>query len=258
MIKEIEIIRSGKKDITVSSNKVFSYPIHTHSYYEMTLYMPFDGCIKINGKTYIPSAPMISLISPSDLHVIEVLDGGNSEFIKIGFGVEMLDNSLRASASAVLKNVEESDGIIGIFKEILKKGDCKYSAFLINAVVTDIIQRGEIIKSAEFLGPFSYLAVAIAKINAEFNKELTLRSVASELGITPQYLSHIFRKSVGEGFAEYLIRIRLERAGIYLKETDLSVTDIAYEVGYKDLSHFMRSFKRFFGKSPLSYRKNKT
>ena len=82
-----------------------------------------------------------------------------------------------------------------------------------------------------------------------------LDSVAAELGITPQYLSRLFCKNAGVGFSQYLTRARLEKAAFYLKETNLTVTEIAYEVGYRDLSHFMRSFKKYFGVTPLGYKK---
>ena len=258
MGEEIKIIKAQKNGITVNTDKVFSYPIHTHSYYEMTLYMPFDGCIRINGVPHYPKAPMVSLISPSDLHVIEVKDAQSAEFIKIGFGNETLEKPFQTVLSSVLENLDENDGIIVIFNEILKRGDCKYSACLINALVADMLQRGKVIKKTEAGGKLSYIAALVAKINADFSKDLSLKSLSRELGITPQYLSRIFRNAVGEGLAEYLIRIRLERAGIYLRETDMSVTDVAYGVGYKDLSHFMRSFKRFYGMSPLVYRKKLT
>ena len=258
MSEEIQLIKAQKSGITVNTDVVFSYPIHTHSYYEMTLYMPFDGCIRINGVPHYPNAPMISLIAPSDLHVIEAADAQNARFIKIGFGSETLEKELRTVFSSVFENLDETDGVIVIFNEILKRGDCKYSACLINALVADIMKRGKIIKRTKADSKLSCLAALVAKINTDFHKDWSLKSLATELGITPQYLSRIFRGAVGEGFSEYLIRLRLERAGIYLKETNIPVTDIAYAVGYKDLSHFMRSFKRFYGMSPLVYRKKLT
>ena len=50
MKKEIKNFVMAKKGLWVESKKVFSYPVHSHSYYEMTFYMPFEGFIRINGK----------------------------------------------------------------------------------------------------------------------------------------------------------------------------------------------------------------
>ena len=59
MKKDIKNFVMAKKGLLVESKKVFSYPIHSHSYYEMTFYMPFEGFIRINGKLYVPDTPLI-------------------------------------------------------------------------------------------------------------------------------------------------------------------------------------------------------
>jgi hypothetical protein len=51
----------------------------------MTFYMPFEGFIRINGKLYVPDTPLISFISPSDFHVIEVQEGRDANYIKLSF-----------------------------------------------------------------------------------------------------------------------------------------------------------------------------
>ena len=239
----------------VESKTVFSYPIHSHSHYEMTLYMPFCGLIRINGAKYVPDTPLISLVAPFDFHVIEVEDGLGAEYIKLRFDVDVLDKSLRENASMVLKNIEENDALVTLFYEIRRCGDSKYSRFLLNAVFCDLSKRAEAVASNKISSSFSFLASAISKIQSDFRENLTLNSVADELGITPQYLSRLFCKNAGLGFSAFLTRTRLEKAGLYLKETGFSVTEIAYEVGYRDLSHFMRSFKRYYGLTPLTYKK---
>ena len=155
----------------------------------------------------------------------------------------------------VLKNIEEDDDLISNFHQIRRKGDCKYSRFLLNAIVCELIRSAETVEKNKVSSSFSFLTAAILKINSDYRENLTLDSVAAELGITPQYLSRLFCKNAGVGFSQYLARARLEKAAFYLKETKLTVTEIAYEVGYRDLSHFMRSFKKHFGVTPLGYKK---
>ena len=255
MKKEIKNFVMAKKGLLVESKMVFSYPIHSHSYYEMTFYMPFEGFIRINGKLYVPDTPLISFISPSDFHVIEVQEGRDANYIKLSFDAYVIDKDLKANASMVLKNIEEDDDLISNFHQIRRKGDCKYSRFLLNAIVCELIRSAETVEKNKVSSSFSFLTAAILKINSDYRENLTLDSVAAELGITPQYLSRLFCKNAGVGFSQYLARARLEKAAFYLKETKLTVTEIAYEVGYRDLSHFMRSFKKHFGVTPLGYKK---
>ena len=241
--------------MSVTRGTVFSFPIHAHTYFEMTLYMPFDGCIRINGIPYFPRAPLVSLVAPSDFHVIEVSEPRGAEFVKLGFSSELLETGNSAVRSSVLEGIDPSDGIVSLFREIGRRGDGRYARLLLNAIVCDLTERGRAVKGCESAGTFSFVARVLQRINTDFREDLSLKLLAGELGITPQYLSRVFCKNVGIGFSEYLVRLRLERACLYLRETSLSVTEIAYEVGYRDLSHFMRSFKQSFGMTPLAYRK---
>ena len=59
----------------------------------------------------------------------------------------------------------------------------------------------------------------------------------------------------GEGFAKYLINIRMEQAKLLLRETNLPVTEICRKVGYNDLKHFTHTFEKAAGVKPSTYRK---
>ena len=94
-------------------------------------------------------------------------------------------------------------------------------------------------------------------INKKYNEDLTLPSVAKLLSITPQHLSNTFKSNVGITFSGYLTAVRLQHAEKLLIDTNESVTDICDMCGYKNFSHFIRSFKKTYGMSPSSYRKSK-
>lgn len=257
MKNEIKNLVLQKAGLYIETKTVFSYPIHSHSYYEMTLYMPFEGSIRINDNKYSVDTPFISLIAPSDFHIIEVLDSGNAEVVKLSFDADVLDKGLRESGSTVLRDIAQNDALVTLFYEIRRGGDSKYSRFLLNALVCALCNRGEAVTNNKVSASFSFLKAATLKISSDFRENLTLESIAEELGITPQYLSRLFCQKAGLGFSAYLTKTRLERAALYLAETNTSVTEIAYEVGYRDLSHFMRSFKKHYGVTPLAYKKCK-
>jgi len=56
---------------------------------------------------------------------------------------------------------------------------------------------------------------------------------------------------------EYLIRLRVKMAAIILRDTDLPISEIAYRVGFNDITHFGRMFRKRVGYSPSEYRKKK-
>jgi YesN/AraC family two-component response regulator len=74
--------------------------------------------------------------------------------------------------------------------------------------------------------------------------------------LSPVYISRIFKEVTGESPINYLIKIRLAKAKELLEKDDSSnVKAIGTAVGYDDVYHFSKLFKKYYGISPLNYRK---
>jgi AraC-like DNA-binding protein len=87
-------------------------------------------------------------------------------------------------------------------------------------------------------------------------QELSVASVAQELGVTPRYLQRLFEAD-GKTFSSFLIEQRLKRAHRMLREPEFverPVSSIAYDVGFGDLSYFNRCFRRAYGATPSDVR----
>lgn len=84
---------------------------------------------------------------------------------------------------------------------------------------------------------------------------LDLESVAATAGMSPFHFLRVFGKTLGVTPHQYLVRSRLRRAARLLVEPGMSVTDVALEVGFADLSNFVRTFHRAAGVSPGVFRK---
>lgn len=87
------------------------------------------------------------------------------------------------------------------------------------------------------------------------NPELTLGSVAAYVGFNEKYFTTRFTKEVGMNFRDYLTDIRLERAKKLMETTELKMYEISDRVGYNNVEHFSRMFKKHFGISPGDYKK---
>lgn len=72
--------------------------------------------------------------------------------------------------------------------------------------------------------------------------------------ITPNYLSKRFRIEIGMSLREYINQLRIEEAKRLLLSTNLSVSDIAVEVGYDNISYFSTVFRKLCGVSPVDWR----
>ena len=95
---------------------------------------------------------------------------------------------------------------------------------------------------------------AISFIKEHFCEDISLLSTAKEINITPQDLSNIFKQNVGFNFNKYISRLRLNYSRELLLQNKHSVSEICFLCGYRDVSHFLRSFKKEFGVSPGVYR----
>ena len=74
--------------------------------------------------------------------------------------------------------------------------------------------------------------------------------------LSPVYISKIFKEKTGDSPINYLIQIRLGKAKEMLEENRGSIRTIAAQVGYDDVYHFSKLFKKYYGVSPLYYRKS--
>lgn len=92
-------------------------------------------------------------------------------------------------------------------------------------------------------------------IQSHYSEPLTLEGVSEMVGLSTAYFSALFKKTEGEGFAKYLINVRIEQAKILLRETNLPVTEICRRVGYNDLRHFTHTFEKVTEVKPSVYRK---
>lgn len=83
---------------------------------------------------------------------------------------------------------------------------------------------------------------------------LTLAQVADTVYVSQSHLSRLFTRLTGEGFSEYLRGLRIRHACRLLKETSLTVEEIAYRSGLRDLPSFYRAFRTLIGMTPKQYR----
>ena len=94
-------------------------------------------------------------------------------------------------------------------------------------------------------------------IESKYNEKITLQSVASELNISPVYLSTIYKDISGINFSEQLLNVRMKHAEKLLIDQNLPTAKIAELCGFCDESYFRKKFKQFFGLNVREYRQIK-
>lgn len=96
---------------------------------------------------------------------------------------------------------------------------------------------------------------AVHHVQKHYFEPLQIQQIAETLSVHPVHLGRTFKKAVGCDLMEYIHRVRVDHARQRLKQSELSITEICYEVGFQEKSHFGRIFKKFVGLSPGEYRR---
>jgi AraC-like DNA-binding protein len=108
--------------------------------------------------------------------------------------------------------------------------------------------------SPQSSGHSSTVERAIRLIAKRFMEPLSVPTLASELGLHPNYLSALFRRETGQTLSRYLTEYRLAHACALLVGTGGKIIDIAYAAGFGSVSQFHTMFHRYRGCSPRHYR----
>jgi AraC-like DNA-binding protein len=94
----------------------------------------------------------------------------------------------------------------------------------------------------------------VSYIERHLHEKIRLTVLAGSSGMSPSQLSRNFKKVHGIGFMDYLTKRRIEQAACLLKNPSATVTDVCYTVGFSDISHFTRTFRRIMGLTPSHHK----
>lgn len=95
---------------------------------------------------------------------------------------------------------------------------------------------------------------AIQYIAVHYGGRITLKDMAEELHLSPNYLCELFKRHTGKNLMEYVTEYRMQKAKSYLNHVEYKVADVAEMVGYKEAKYFSSAFKKEYGITPLEYR----
>lgn len=98
------------------------------------------------------------------------------------------------------------------------------------------------------------LKEAITFIQTEYHNNITLEEISKKANFSTSYFCKFFKKVVGCTFTKYLLSIRIDKAKELLLIENISITSIAYRVGFENLSYFFRKFKDLTGLTPKEFR----
>ena len=104
-----------------------------------------------------------------------------------------------------------------------------------------------------------HVAASVQKyINSHLEDRLTLNEVAAVFGLSPNYLSALFKKNCGIGFSEYITQRKISLAKSLLLEEGLKIYEVADQLGFESAFYFSKVFKKVEGMSPRDFLQTRT
>ena len=144
---------------------------------------------------------------------------------------------------------------LGVKKYLTKPTNTRELVAALEQIESELRKEAESLQSSSDVTVSNLLVLrAIQHMEIHYSERISLKDVANELFISPNYLSELFRKHTGQTFSDYLLALRMEKSKVYLKNIAYKISDIAGLVGFSDSRYFSSTFKKFYGMTPMEYR----
>lgn len=227
-----------------------SYMVNTHKHpcYEIVFYINGEGKTTINNVTYDFMPNTFSIIEPNCNHN----ETGNANVKLIYIGFDILNDSIK------FKSKLYDNANFDILNELLlikdeMKNQSQYYSRMLNLLTEQIViklKRGinEIAKQNN--DKIEYI-INFIKLNCMKNIKVNL--IAKSFGFNYDYFRRMFKEKMGISIKDYIIQEKLNYAIDLLKNSDLSISEIAYRSGFASPSHFGVVFKENMHKNPKDF-----
>lgn len=260
----------------------WNYPIHAHPQYEFNYVLEGEQRIIVNNRSYTQRSGDLVLLRPGDSHSSQSGNGEPFTYFCIHFDIDdkllisllsRLNHVLFAAESTIAHKLTPSlSKLVDISTTI--HGDITMSQrMMLQSAVFDLFgQLWEAFSvEANLHASATYEKVELAhqirsrlqglvyqqfKLDMQDEKHLGVDDIAAELGISPSHCYRVFRQVFGLPPRVFLSQQMLHEAKVLLDDPRLSISHISGILGYRDIAHFSRQFKRWHGKSPREYRES--
>jgi len=136
------------------------------------------------------------------------------------------------------------------YKGFEKNGFFSWTKQTINKIQLELIERK---KNSDY----NLFEMAKQYLTENYNEEITLEELAHKTGFSTNYFSKLFKTKIGKTFVQFKSEIRIQKAMEFLQKPEKSVTEVSLDVGYNDLTYFIRVFKEYTGFTPNEYKRKR-
>lgn len=267
-----------KENVLLVYRSEYNYKniFHTHNGYEIYIFLSGNINMLIEHSCVHLERGHIAIINPTEYHLAVSLDDSLYERITLNISPEMM-NSLSTSITdfthflntrqrgtnniqfldektlnellRLLEKLNESLNTSNFGNDVLSKAYLSEILCLIcnNYITSDIISANIMPK---------IISDTIQFVEENISEYFTMTDLEKALNFNSRYISHLFKQNTGLSLKQYILDKKITYAQKLLSQ-GCSVTEACYQSGFRDYSNFIRTFKKYAGKSPGSFKLKK-
>lgn len=248
---------------------------HFHPYYEVYFLLTGKRVYFIKDTTYSVDAGDVVFIDKHEVHKTLQAAEPEHERIVIHFDDRFVREAFPQHAHLLLSpfgsrspvvrlssaNREQLDHLIRRILDELCNKPAGYELFISQAITNLLLICSRHVSDSPqpepiYVSPiYRKISEVVRYLNANYGQAIRIQDLSERFFISPYYLSRIFKEVTGFTLIDYLNLTRVKEAQRLLRETSLSITEIAASVGFENFSHFGKMFKKITRTSARDYRK---
>ena len=252
----------------------FQIPVHWHDEFEIIYVKSGFLTVSISGENYIGKPGDAFVVSPGNLHFMGS-QTGNVDYFTFLFPLkyisfrtdDILDdklleplNSGHLMISPEIEDTvkEQCEQLVEIYGAKKEESQSKITAqiktkIILLQFILELWKKGFIVEN-DTGGKNTVEKEMVSYIQQNFTGKILLKEFGEQFHLSEKYISRYFKEHFHITISQYVTYLRLEHAKQLLQDTDIPVTEVAMQSGYQNVSYFIRSFKKTYGRSPLKYR----
>lgn len=236
---------------------------HAHTFWELIYVAKNDGYIQYENTRDAALSGRLYLIRPYEQHTFMV-DGLEQAAISyVGFRYSRDNHKWRsdfpyhdvcsylpqaAQLEALMRRIAATDT-----KEKLEKLTFEAVSALL-PLVQWLDEHDEVRQTRQSSSALLCRKV-ISYLQENFDRNVTVKEIAGSLYVSPHHLGNVFQRQMKQTIKQYQMRIKMEEAITLLRDTDLTISEIASRLGWGTQQYFSKSFKDYYGLTPIEARR---
>ena len=253
------------------SDQPLAHDMHSHTYYEMLYVLSGSTVITVRGRDYACPAGSLVFLNPFDTHASHPCELPYQRYYLLmpltqlkAFHNDVLLLSVFRFHGEQFPYVMQTgdhkarfDQYFSMLMDVQREGG-SYADARVEALMTLILTDAQAMRPDLFtpVNQLSFLPIQdiLNELDATFPEPFSLQELAKKYHVSSGCLSAHFRRIVGISPMQYVTQCRMHRAQLLLLNSELSITGIAQQCGYPDVSNFVRRFHTQFKCTPLQFR----